>query len=172
MNSLIQRANGMETLFENTKDKFFGRGIDDILQYDFFNSLDTNIREEADGYRLEIAVPGMRRKDIRLQIEGSMMTVTAQKQRRKQLWRTLEFNNSMLQRSFALPKDSDKNAIEAKCRDGLLTIKIGKLKGTYRTITIQGEQLNEKFSDSVNSRWLRIKNRIANLLNREQMSEG
>jgi HSP20 family protein len=166
MNALMKGTNNIGNLFKDTKDTFFGRGIDDILKYDFFNSPDANMREDRNGYRLEIAVPGMRRKDITLQVEGSMMKVSAQKQQRNNSWNTVEFNSSLFQRSFALPGDADANDIKAKCRDGLLIIQIGKIKDKsgYREIKVQGENANKRLSDSMISWWHRIKNNVVGLL--------
>ena len=168
MNALVRRTNNLGTFFRDTRDTFFARGVDDILKYDFFNSLEANIYENPNGYRLEIAVPGMTRKDISIQVQGDVMSVSAQKQLRDDSWRTFEFNSTMFQRSFVLPKDADVNAINARCRDGLLTIQIRKIKnnGAHRTIKIQGGGTNKNISAGV-SWWHWIKHKIARLPNRE-----
>jgi hypothetical protein len=106
----------------------------------------------------------MTRKDITLQVQGSMMTVTAQKQQRNDRWKTVEFNSSVFQRSFALPKDADTNAIEAKCRDGILTIRIGRTKGSHRAVKIQGEEISKDLSANVTFWWHGIKTRLADFL--------
>ena len=160
MNALIKGTNKIGNIFKSTNDTSFSRGIDDILEYDFFNSLDTNMREDRNGYILEIAVPGMGRKDITLQVDGSMMTVAAQKKQKKESWNIVEFNDSVFQRSFALPKDVDTNAIRAKCRDGLLIIKIEKRKGNHRAIKIQGEEIKDKFPGIETSLWYKIKSQV------------
>jgi HSP20 family protein len=166
MNALIKNTDGIRNLFKNANDIFFGRGIDDILKHDFFNSLDANTREDRNGYLLEIAVPGMTRKDIKIQVEGPIMTVTAKKQQRNDSWSIAEFNSSMFHRLFALPKDADSNDIKAKCRHGLLTIQIGKQKGSHRSVKIQGEEINKYLPGYVTSWWHGIRTRMVDLLKR------
>jgi HSP20 family protein len=167
MNALIKRTNRIGSLFKDPNDTFFGRGIDDILKYDFFNSLDANMREDRNGYILEVAVPGMTRKDITLQVDGSMMTVAAQKQQRNDSWNIVEFNSSMFHRSFALPKNADTNAIKAKCRAGLLTIQIGKHRGSHRAVKIQAEEINKNLLGNMTSWWHGIKTRMVDFLKRK-----
>jgi HSP20 family molecular chaperone IbpA len=116
---------------------------------------------------LEVAVPGMTREDITLQVEGSMMTVAAQKQQRSDSWSIAEFNNSRIHRSFVLPKDADINTIKAKCRDGLLTIQVGKHSGSYRVIKIQGEEINKSLHGDVASWWHGIKTRLVDIFKRK-----
>ena len=169
MNTLIKQTNSMGSLFRDTRDTFFSRSIDDVLKYNFFNSLDANIHEDENGYRLEIAVPGMRRKDINLQIEGSLMRVSARKQQENNLGNTIEFNRSLFQRSFILPEDVDAKHIKAKCRDGLLTIQIEKTndKRVYHTIKVHGEDRKERLTDNIISWWHRMKHKVIQLLNRQ-----
>ena len=167
MNALVKTANKIGNLFKDTNDTFFSRGIGDILEYDFFNSLDANMREDRQSYTLEIAVPGMTRKDITVQVEGAMMMVVAQKQQSKDSWNTVAFNRSVFQRSFALPKDADINSIKATCRDGLLTIQMQKRGGTHRAIEIQGEETNKTSSVNETSWWRKIKTQVADLFKRK-----
>ena len=138
MNGPMKPNHTLRKVFPDARDKFFGRTIGDILGDNFFNSFDSNIREEENSYRLEIAVPGMRRKDITIHLEDMVMWVSAQKEEKNTSWNSMEFNSKRFQRSFALPADADVNNIKAKCRNGLLTIRIGKQKGKgkHRVIKI------------------------------------
>jgi HSP20 family protein len=134
MNALMKGNQTLEKLFKDSQDALFGRTIDDILGHDFLNSFDANISEEQNLYRLEIAVPGMSRNDVDIRLDGRIMWVSAQSQKKKTSWNSMEFNSKHFQRSFVLPADADPNDIEAKCRNGLLTISIGKIKvkGAHR----------------------------------------
>lgn len=145
MNGLMKQNHTLRNVFTDSRDKFFGRTIDDILGDNFFNSFHSNIREEENAYRLEIAVPGMRRRDITIHLEDTIMWVSAQKEEKNTSWNSMEFNSKRFQRSFALPADADINNIRAKCRNGLLTIRIGKLKAkrTHRVIKVDGEISNQ-----------------------------
>lgn len=164
MNGLMKQNHTLRKVFNDSRDKCFGRAIDDILGDNFFNSFDSNIREEENSYRLEIAVPGMRRKDITIHLEDTVMWVSAQKEEKNTSWNAMEFNSKRFQRSFALPADADINNIKAKCRNGLLTIRIGKLKvkGTHRVIKVDGEISNQTLGN-LTSLWDRLIDRTRQL---------
>lgn len=165
MNTLFKPNHTLTKLFRTPADAFFGRTIEDLLTHDFFNSPGANIRDERHSYRLEIAVPGMTRRDISLQVNGQVMQVLAQKQEKKNAWATSEFNSTHYQRSFTLPKDADINHIKAKCRDGLLTIEIAKTaKGPHRIITVRGEEKNGAFPAGITSWWSRFMSNTRRLL--------
>jgi len=161
MNALMKGNHMIQRLFIDSSDTFFGRSIDDILANDFFNSFNTNIREEQDAYELEIAVSGMRRKNITIRMDGSIMWVSAQKQEKNASWISEEFNGKQFQRSFALPADADTNNIKAKCRNGLLSIQIRKVKarGVHRAIKVRGEESNV-IPDKVTSWWSQLINKM------------
>jgi HSP20 family protein len=165
MNTLKQTINRLENSFRESRDSFFGRTIDDILENDFFNSFNANIRDDHDSYRLEIAVPGMSRKDITLEIDQSIMRISAQRQKKRKSWNTVEFATSEFHRSFVLPADADINKVKAKCRDGILTIRIGKVKdlGTHRRIKIQDDVTENKRSGRMFSWWETIKHNVRQL---------
>jgi HSP20 family protein len=157
MNGLMKQNHTLQNVFTDSRDKFFGRSIDDILGDNFFNSFDSDIREETDSYTLELAVPGMTRKDITIHLDGTIMQISAQKQEKNTSWNSMEFNRKRFQRSFTLPADADINNIKAKCRNGLLTIHIGKIKtkGTHRVIKVNGEPADQTLS-SLTSWWNRV----------------
>jgi HSP20 family protein len=156
----------LEKLFNDARDTFFGTTAEDILVHDFFNSLDANIWEEENWYRMEVAVPGMTRKDITIQVDGPVLRISAQKQKKVNRWHAEEFSSTHFQRSFVLPADADVANIRAKCRNGLLTIRVSKIK-TKRmqsVIRIQGEEVSAKPSEKVMS-WLQnLKRKVQQLM--------
>jgi HSP20 family protein len=127
------------------------RPLSSLLGNNFFSSFDSNVLETADGYTLEIAVPGMKKKDLRLEAADGVLTVQGQRQQRDVfgwLGRTVEFKSTQIYRSFALPEDADADRIQAKCRDGLLKISIPKIKSqrTFRVIPIEPVEAPGKMS--------------------------
>lgn len=116
-------------------DIFFGRTIDDLIHWNFFQSPHANIVTEGDRYTLEIAVPGMGRKDITVAVEDNVMKVSGRKATHA------SYSHTSFMRSFTLPADADTNNIRAKCREGLLTIHIPRVtKATdHRTIRVEGD---------------------------------
>lgn len=169
MNKLMKQNHTLPKVYSSSRDIFFGRTIDDILGNNFFHSFDSNIREEENFYRLEIAVPGMRRKDITIHLDDNVMWVSAQKQEKNTSWNYIEFNGKRFQRSFALPADADINNIKAKCRNGLLTIYIGKtkVKGMHRVIKVNDET-SDKTLGNLTSWWNRLMDKTRQLFVKKQ----
>jgi HSP20 family protein len=169
MNQLMKANRPFRNILTESRDAFFGRSIEDIMENNFFNSFDSNIHEGRDSYTLEIAVPGMERKDITIHLDDTIMWVSAQKDQKDTSWDSMEFNNKRLQRSFTLPDDADINNIKAKCRNGLLTIHIGKVrvKGTPRVIKVNGESPDQS-ARKLTSWWKRLKDTTHQLFVRKR----
>jgi HSP20 family protein len=114
----------------------FGRSIDNIISEGFFTSFDTNIHDLTDKYVLQVAVPGMKKEHLSIELSDNVLRVYGEKKRSKH--NTLsdynEFSSVRYSRSFILPQDIDENGISAECSDGLLHITIGK-KRTQKSVT-------------------------------------
>lgn len=165
MNALM-KGNPIK-LFSESRDTLFGRTIDDILDNSFPGYFDADIREGRDSYRLEIPVPGMRSKDINIHIDDTVMLVSAQKGVKKTSWKSAEVSPKRFQRSFVLPADADTNHIKAKCRNGMLMIRIGKIKSkAHRVIKITGENSGET-GGKLASWWNRLASKTRELFVRK-----
>lgn len=165
MNLLEKRNRTLKGLFPGSADTFFGRTIEDILDSNFFDSFDTHILEQQDSYRLEMAVPGLTRKDLTVDVDGRIMSVSARRKTENQSWRSVE-SGRHLRRSFVLPLDADTNNIKAKCLHGLLTIRIGKVRpeGVHRVIQVSGKPSGLTASQRIASRWTRLLDKAKRLL--------
>lgn len=93
-----------------------------------------NVVEEDSLYRVEAAVPGMKKEDFNVQLTDDNVLVISmehktskeeKKEERKYLRR--EFSYSKFEESLVLPDDVEKDSISATCRDGVLTIEIPKM---------------------------------------------
>lgn len=118
--------------------------FDDFLNRDFFNwgltnYSDTNttipavnIKETADNYVVEVAAPGMTKKDFRVQLDGNLLTISSEKTSEKEnkeevRYTNREFSYQSFSRTFNLQKDVvDTEKIEAKYEDGVLHLMIPK----------------------------------------------
>ena len=112
-------------------ESYFGRTVDDILEGGFFNSMDANIRESVKTYEMEIAVPGMTRKDLQIIVRNGVLQVKGERdQTQRPGWgrNHIEFSSRAYQRSFILPPDANTRRIKARCRNGLLQVVIPKQK--------------------------------------------
>lgn len=85
-----------------------------------------NIIENEDSYVLSLAVPGMKKDDFKISLEGLMLTISTEKEEEKEeieeKFTRREYNFYSFSRSFTLPEDVKPEYIEAKYEEGLLKI--------------------------------------------------
>lgn len=93
-----------------------------------FRSPAVDFREERDRYVLEAELPGLSEKDISIQLKDNVLTLSTSsekepaEQSEKFAWVRKERRSFKFSRSFSLPEDVDAERVEARFRDGLLTI--------------------------------------------------
>jgi HSP20 family protein len=91
-----------------------------------------DVLEEDDRYVVEAELPGLSEKDIKLELKDSTLFLSTAKSENKEeknekgRWLRRERREFQFSRSLALPEDVDVEKIEAKFRDGLLTIALPK----------------------------------------------
>ena len=91
-----------------------------------------NIRESADSFQLEMASPGMNKEDFKIEIDGSALTISAEKQNEKEEkdgenYNRKEFSYHSIYRTFHLPREVvNADKIQAKYENGLLQLEIPK----------------------------------------------
>jgi len=85
----------------------------------------TLLSENEDRYKLEIGIPFLNKKDIKLDLIGNKLTVVGNKPAE-------DIQQDVPQKKyievFFLPEDVKKNEIHARFEDGLLTISLPKKK--------------------------------------------
>jgi HSP20 family protein len=89
-----------------------------------------DVRETADAYTVAAEIPGVRKEDIQVEIEGNEVTISAETRREEQKegekWlRTGRFFGKTARR-FALPQDLDEAKAGAKFADGVLELTLPK----------------------------------------------
>ena len=96
-----------------------GRGLADFFGFDPFRALSgstygfqAEIQRTADGWTLELPVPGFRPDQIDVTAEDRVLTVAGKSERRS------------FQRSFVIPEEIDADAIDAKVENGLLALSL------------------------------------------------
>ena len=91
-----------------------------------------NIREDERAFYLELAVPGMDKKDLRIEVKDDLLTISAEQKEDKHQdlegYKRREFSYSSFCRSFYLPEDVNGDRIGATYRDGILSVEIPKLE--------------------------------------------
>ena len=82
-------------------------------------------------YKLELAVPGMKKKDFKVNLDNDQLTISAERseenEEKEKNYTRREFRSASFRRSFTLPENAvDEDKIEAKYEDGVLHINIPK----------------------------------------------
>lgn len=105
-----------------------------------------NIFEDENEFTIEIAAPGLKKEDFKINLEKDQLCVSAlnvdslnENNSVKKINRR-EFNFSDFTKTFTLPETVDSNKINAEYKDGILLIQISKkedLKIQAREISIQ-----------------------------------
>lgn len=90
-----------------------------------------NIHETNEDFQIEVAAPGMRRDDFKVEFSNNTLTISSEKQKEvpENIVSTLrsEFNYMAFQRSFMLPENMIESArISARYKDGILLITVPK----------------------------------------------
>ena len=89
-----------------------------------------NIADTDKKYTLDIAVPGLDRKDFTIEVKDHLLTISADKKedvkKEKNEYALKEYSFDSFCRSFTLPEDIKEDKIMATYKDGILKIIIPK----------------------------------------------
>jgi HSP20 family protein len=87
-----------------------------------------NITENKDEYNVSLAVPGMKKGDFKIDVDGNMLTISCEKDETKEekdkKYTRKEYSYSSFSRSFTLPDEVNSEKIDARYEDGLLKISL------------------------------------------------
>lgn len=87
-----------------------------------------NITEHKDEYLVALAVPGMKKDDFKIDVDGNMLTISSEmeesKEEKDKKFTRKEYNYSSFSRSFTLPEEINKEKIDAKYENGILKISL------------------------------------------------
>ncbi len=92
----------------------------------------TNVKETDSEYLMEIAAPGRKKEDFKIEIENDTLNISSEvkvnKETEKEGFTRREFRYSNFTRSFVLPEGVDSEAIKANYTDGILSLSIPKVE--------------------------------------------
>ncbi|MGC4117358.1 MAG: Hsp20/alpha crystallin family protein [Myxococcales bacterium] len=96
-----------------------------------------DIRETKDGYAIDLDLPGMTEKDVAVTLEGKHLTVKGERKSEDGEFTRRERGFGAFERVFHLPDDVDSARIEAKAKNGVLTVQLPKAEAAKpKTIAI------------------------------------
>lgn len=134
--TLVKRNGNLLNPLPMIFDDFFNR---DLFNWGNSNFSDTNttipavnIKETAENYEVDVAAPGMTKKDFKVELDGNSLTISSERTNQKEendgeRYTRKEFSYQSFQRTFTLQKDVvDIDRIQAKYENGLLHLLIPK----------------------------------------------
>ncbi len=100
-----------------------------------------NITENENVYEVSLAVPGLKKDDFKIGVEGGMLTISSEKEETKEekdkKFTRKEYNYSSFSRSFTLPGEVDKEKIEARYENGVLKIQLPRTEAAKKNAAKQ-----------------------------------
>jgi HSP20 family protein len=89
-----------------------------------------NVKETEKNFEIEVAAPGLSRKDFNVSVDNRILTISSEKKEEKETkekdYTRQEFSYSSFSRSFALPENVKEEDVNAKYEDGLLKLTVAK----------------------------------------------
>ena len=89
-----------------------------------------NIKENADEFFLEIAVPGMKKSDFNIDVDNKILSISSEREEehkeKEENYTRREFGYSSFKRTFTLPESIESDKINAKYNDGILKVHLPK----------------------------------------------
>lgn len=114
-------------------DDFFDRDLSSVFTSNFNTGITlpkVNIKETADDYIVEMAVPGLKKSDIKIDVDNQLLAISSEAKEEKKTtqdsYTRREFGYSSFKRTFTLPETVDDDKINAKYVDGILNIVLPK----------------------------------------------
>lgn len=122
----------------------FGSLIDQFFNNDFFDWSSrnfsvtnttlpaVNIKEDNDKFQVEVAAPGLKKEDFKVEVNHNVLSISSEKKEEKTegqeggTYTRREFSYQSFVRSFSLPESVDADKIEASYNDGVLVLNIPK----------------------------------------------
>jgi HSP20 family protein len=131
--TLVKFNNGLKN---NARGPFFNDVFDSILNDSFLGDKlvaripAVNIAETENEFQVELAVPGLKKEDFKINLDKNILTVSSEKKienvEEGKKFSKREYSYNSFSRSFTLPESADHSKIEADYTDGILTLTIAK----------------------------------------------
>ncbi|MFD0793766.1 Hsp20/alpha crystallin family protein [Mucilaginibacter litoreus] len=130
--TLVKFNNGLKNnanpLFGDVFDSFFN---DSFLSDRLVSRVPAvNIAENDNEFHIELAVPGLRKEDFKINLDKNVLTISAEKKsentQETKKYSKREYSYNSFVRSFTLPETADHGKIEADYTDGILKLTVAK----------------------------------------------
>lgn len=144
--ALVKFGTNRSTGVDHWMNDFFNPIFNDSFISDRFISRvpAVNVAETDQAYYIEIAAPGLDKKDFKINVDKDVLTISAEKktetQNEDKKYSKREYSYTSFARSFTLPEGVDHQKISANYKDGVLNLEINKkeeARSVSRLIEVQ-----------------------------------
>jgi len=118
--------------FDHLVNSFFNSALGDVIHSSdkkAFTQPATNVSSQEDKHILEVALPGLSKVDIDINIEEDVLTISDKSEKSiddDSSFRLREFNYKGFSKSYRVPEDTDLDKIAASFENGVLVIALHK----------------------------------------------
>lgn len=109
---------------------FFSNDINPMTKSRVSSVPMANVFENDDEFRIELAVPGIKKEDIKISVENDTLSIKCEldEQNEESIEKCIknEYSYNSFVRAFELPEHADQTKISAKSENGVLMIFIKK----------------------------------------------
>lgn len=141
LTTMPRNGNDVSTRRETSSLPSFSSWVDNLFESGmgtgFLSNFNTgmtlpavNIKENANEFYLEIAVPGMKKSDFNIDVENKILSISSEtkeeKEHKEENYTRREFGYSSFKRTFTLPDTIESDKISAQYKEGILTVHLPK----------------------------------------------
>lgn len=123
---LMGKRNWVENFFAETDDFLKNWNLDMNVMMPAIN-----VKEEKDAFVIDVAAPGMKREDFKVEVDRGVLIISAtteeKKEEKTEDYRRQEFSFRDFKRSFWLPENIMADQIAAHYENGILQLKLPKM---------------------------------------------
>lgn len=119
--------------WSNWLDEVLNKDLPSVFSQNFNTGMSlpkVNIKETADAYFVEMAVPGMKKSDFEIELDNQVLSISTENEQnieqKEDNYTRREFGYSSFKRSFTLPETVDEGKIKASYNEGILNIHLPK----------------------------------------------
>ncbi|GAB3724067.1 hypothetical protein GCM10028816_14140 [Spirosoma lituiforme] len=124
----LVRYNNFPTFFNS----FYNRPVINRYQNTTPNVPAVNVKETEAAFLLELAAPGLKKEELKINVENNKLTISyqpeAKAEENAEKFTRQEFGFTSFERSFRLSKTINADAIKAAYTDGILTVELPKVE--------------------------------------------
>lgn len=128
MKTLVRKAYPVRAELPNIFDEFFGFGG---IQKPLPSFPAVNIMESEEGFTVELAVPGFKKEEIKIELDKDVLTISSEmKQEETNVdYTRREFHHSSFTKKFQLPENLvNGEKVQARYEDGILRVELPKME--------------------------------------------